>query len=1332
MHHHHAGPLAKTNISRMSTRFFVKTIPAVCQLLLLGGACSLNAQTPSFQWFQQLGGGSENVAQTMSLDAQGNRFIVGLFKGRFTIDNASLTSLGIENNLFIAKLNAQGEVLWLRQAQGGEIYASCSGLDPSGNLLVGGTFVNSAAFGETTINSRGSSDMFLVKYSSGGDLLWVRQAGGPGTDHLSNMAMDGLGNCFLTGNIGPNSLFSGGGLVKTLSVSATDMFLARYDSGGGLVWATTPANTGGGSGFQVRYFHGSNNLLVSGTRNGGGFLCSYAAETGTFEEDICWMNGDSRIADFVAESPEVVFALCDIMGNSTLQSRYGAPWELTSASTLLRKHVLFCVTRSGFRFVQYQAKATGLALDGRGGLYRKSPVAKVDTSNGELLWGLAGTTSLGIVELLPEADGSLLAAGWFPGPSMRLGSFTLATSAAFSSFVARISEVPAFDWVQKASGAQVSAGAKAVAVDAAGNRLVTGWFSYTASFSGHPLQSVNGSQDIFLAKYDAAGTLLWVRPAGGPEWDQGTSVAVDRGGNCYLTGYFEDTAAFGPTNLVSRGGDDVFVAKYNSQGVLQWVMQFGGPGYDYGGAVALDAGGNAYLAGYFEQTAQVGNTELVSRGNNDVLLAKFSSGGAVQWVKQAGDSGDDRAFGLAVDPVGNCYVAGYFSFYANFDTIDINGFGDADIFLAKYNSAGVVQWVRKAGGQQRDIGYGAALDANGNPYLVGIFQDTADFGGVPLVSSGMYDGFTAKYTSTGNCTWARRLGGVLDDQANAIAVDREGNCYVTGQFEDEASFPPLTLTSSGEADAFLLKLDATGEMVWVKKAGGANDDAGNGVAIAGEQNWSCAGYFSGTAQFDRQTLFAAYTDLFLASAKAMANTRVVNIPNVEGVLGQELRLPVHLTSQGDENALAMTVVFDPTVLTNVAVSKGDGTSTAGIYQMVVNNTRAGEGLLGVIASLVPGVNFSAGATQVLTLTFTVLANTPAASTVVGFGDQVVMREIANARGEYLSADYVPGTVTLIRGYEGDVSPAGGNNEVTLSDWVRTGMFVTGLATVTPGDEAIRADCSPYVLNNVPVLGDGRISLADWVQVGRIAAGLDKMRPQGGPSLSKGGTVAGASKPAAGEGTLNLAGSTIVKVQPLNLGPGEAGSLEVQVEGSGQVNGAAFSLTLDPALLAFTGGELAGQAAEGSLVLNTNHLDGGQLGVLLALPSGKSLSPGVQPVLRIGVRALPTSGNWTSRLDLVNFPVTREVVDTLADMLPADYVGSSAVIAPPVARISKPLITGGGLQFTAENFGASGALVIEASEDLVQWAPVYTNSSPAGVILVPGAMGYPHRDFRARY
>ncbi|WP_428662095.1 SBBP repeat-containing protein [Runella sp.] len=233
--------------------------------------------------------------------------------------------------------------------------------------------------------------------------------------------------------------------------------------------------------------------------------------------------------------------------------------------------------------------------------------------------------------------------------------------------------------------------------------------------------------------------MLAIASAGGTSVEQGQSIAVDGSGNVYITGYFSGTAAFGSTSKTSAGGYDIFVAKYNNSGSLQWVQTAGGTGSDVGYGIAVDGSGNVYITGYFFGTATFGSTSKTSAGISDIFVAKYNTGGTLQWVQTAGGTSTELGYGIAVDGSGNVYITGNFQGTATFGSTLKTSAGGSDIFVAKYNTNGIFQWVQTAGGTNEDYGQKIDSDTNGNLYVTGFFNDTATFSRNTKTSAGSID-----------------------------------------------------------------------------------------------------------------------------------------------------------------------------------------------------------------------------------------------------------------------------------------------------------------------------------------------------------------------------------------------------------------------------------------------------------------------------------------------------------------------------------------------------------------------------------------------------------------
>lgn len=387
----------------------------------------------------------------------------------------------------------------------------------------------------------------------------------------------------------------------------------------------------------------------------------------------------------------------------------------------------------------------------------------------------------------------------------------------------------------------------------------------------------SGLTDIFVTKFDIGGYFVWAKKIGGTMDDFATGIAIDGAGNVLLTGYFNGTADFDPNagtySLTAAGTNpDIFVAKLTSVGNFSWATKFGIVGQDHGYGITVDAANNVYTTGDFQGTVDfdpgVGTFTLNSfAGNPDVFISKLDASGNFLSALRMGGSGNDHGRSIAVDGTGNIYTTGYFFGTADYDpgagTISLTAAtgGGSDIFVSKVNNLGNAVFAKNMGGNGSDYGLSIKLDGTGNVLTTGYFQGSGDFdpnaGTFSLSVVGNDDIFISKLDATGNFVWAKGMGGSGTDLGNGIAVDGSGNVYTSGSFNATTDFDPnattYTLTSSGLGDIFINKLNSAGNFMWAAKMGGTQDDYGNAITIDASGYLYTTGGFKGTVDFDPNT-----------------------------------------------------------------------------------------------------------------------------------------------------------------------------------------------------------------------------------------------------------------------------------------------------------------------------------------------------------------------------------------------------------------------------------------------------------------------------------------------
>lgn len=475
-----------------------------------------------------------------------------------------------------------------------------------------------------------------------------------------------------------------------------------------------------------------------------------------------------------------------------------------------------------------------------------------------------------------------------------------------------------FQWA-KAAGWIGQDAARSVAIDDDGNVYIAGQFGGHSQFDtifcyGH------GTYDAFLAKYNTVGDIQWVKFAGGPNEDYATGVCIDTAGFIYMTGYFLDSIFFDSLKLESEDLHDIFIAKYNLSGELVWAKSAGGRGEDRSYAITADPYGDIAIAGAITGTAHFDNKIVSSSGDFDAIIAKYGSNGVCQWVKKGGGNNEDAAKGIGSDDAGNFFITGYIYGNVEFDTIHLNTNppSSSDIFIAKYKPWGDFVWARKCDSYLGDNPYGIATDWQGYSYLTGYFQNETTFGNYTIQAHGYNDAFLVKYDPDGNCDWAKAIGGNGLDIGTAVCADEFGYIYLTGFFDSGISFEDTTYTALGY-EVFIAKYWTEGDEVWTQTGGGAGNDFGNAIGVNKAGELAIAGYYNLYGSFGSYTLpLTQQQDIFVTKMsnnvgiKEMQNNTSASIyPNpsagdffIEAAFEENTELTIFITDAQGRNVFS--------------------------------------------------------------------------------------------------------------------------------------------------------------------------------------------------------------------------------------------------------------------------------------------------------------------------------------------------------------------------------------------------------------------------------------------
>ncbi|MGZ3903739.1 MAG: T9SS type A sorting domain-containing protein [Bacteroidia bacterium] len=383
-----------------------------------------------------------------------------------------------------------------------------------------------------------------------------------------------------------------------------------------------------------------------------------------------------------------------------------------------------------------------------------------------------------------------------------------------------LGQAPNWSWVK---GATVSSSGQGVVTDNSGNVFFTG--TNQAGFVIDTYTMTSGGS--FLAKADGNGNIIWIKNL---IYATSRGIALDANNNIYVTGNYGGGAYFGSVFLGSFGFNNIFVAKYDQNGNVLWAKGAGGDYYNYSNSLTVDASGNAIIVGQFQSTKLNFDSVLVitnsdtSYSSGCTFVAKFDPNGNILWARNSiGNYYTSFSSGEYITNDGsNIFIEGYFdSSTIKFGSVVLNNSnGNEDVFIVKYDANGNAVWGKKIGNTGTEQPGGIVCDPTGNIIACGSFSSSSiSVGPFTLtnttpISYNYTASFYAKYTSSGNVVWAQSKN---KSQAMLAATDNLNNIYFSGLFGDTLIFGSTHLNGVSGRNTFFVKKDATGVDLWAKK-----------------------------------------------------------------------------------------------------------------------------------------------------------------------------------------------------------------------------------------------------------------------------------------------------------------------------------------------------------------------------------------------------------------------------------------------------------------------------------------------------------------------------------
>lgn len=395
---------------------------------------------------------------------------------------------------------------------------------------------------------------------------------------------------------------------------------------------------------------------------------------------------------------------------------------------------------------------------------------------------------------------------------------------------------------------------------------------------------------VFTSAGASAQTWEWIRTAGASQagWQYGQGVARDQAGNLYITRNFLGSSTSSDTDLTSAGDNDGFIAKFSAEGTLIWAHRFGGQGSVFPLAIAVDGAGNSYVTGYyFGGSLTAGAVTLAAHVGDSFFVLKFNDQGNAVWGHRSGNSGDGtRGLGIAANAAGRVWVTGEY-----LSPTTVNGFAIGNVnstwsggFLLSLDTNGSILWGQAMGNASSNgrslRGSSVAVDPADNAFIAGRLAGNINFPGIVVSSSSnTYNGFIAKFDTSGTLHWVNTTTGDNYAEVRGIAVDALGQAYVTGEFFYNLTVGSTQLTRAGgplsTRDVWVAKLDAEGAFLWAIRGGGTGWDEGKGIALDRAGNAFVTGILQGSGTFGEVSFSTAGTstdDAFVAKVNPAGTT----------------------------------------------------------------------------------------------------------------------------------------------------------------------------------------------------------------------------------------------------------------------------------------------------------------------------------------------------------------------------------------------------------------------------------------------------------------------------
>ncbi|MBN8643154.1 MAG: T9SS type A sorting domain-containing protein [Flavobacteriales bacterium] len=392
-------------------------------------------------------------------------------------------------------------------------------------------------------------------------------------------------------------------------------------------------------------------------------------------------------------------------------------------------------------------------------------------------------------------------------------------------------QTPVYDWAKNISGLRNECIYSVASDNSGNVYGAGYFDSVSSVFNSTTVSNTSSTaySDAFLVKYDSSGSILWIKTIGGSLSERIKAIDVDSEGNVYVFGSFSSTSVtIGSFVLTSSANSNLFLAKYNANGDVVWAKKISASASATSEVIDVNDSGKLSLSGSFGTSSLMFESVVLTNTNTnftDLFVAQYDLNGNFLWVKQIGGMAAESAQTIKIDSDGNTYFGFNFasqsiqieSTILNNNSNLSNGISYfSDFGIVKLNPNGELIWANRYGGNDNDFIASIGLNSSGDLFLTGSFQSSSlNIDGVIMYSnSGQV--FNSKLSGSGNVIWATNTGNTA--KVASSVVDANGNLYVSGNFFGSANFNGINVSSASNAAIFISKFNSNGLCEWVKSS----------------------------------------------------------------------------------------------------------------------------------------------------------------------------------------------------------------------------------------------------------------------------------------------------------------------------------------------------------------------------------------------------------------------------------------------------------------------------------------------------------------------------------